>query len=518
MPLQPGRPIFRVMLELSEHPLPRMSPMDPLARGPELLAQLRALKVQVERGAAEMLANWESSIRRPGFRARAENLAHYIVLRRIDLRPLQDELTLLGLSSLGRAEGRVMANLEAVIAALAAITGDPEPSLFPEHDAMRHGSEAIRTNADRALGPCLGQRSVRLMVTLPVEVADDEGLALLLVENGADLVRINCAHDGPKQWQAMIANVRQAAESAGKPIRILMDLGGPKCRTGAVAATKGRKRLQVGDNFLLVRQAFEGCASWPVQVGCTLPSVFEQLRPGAAVWVDEGRLGGVVRAVLPEGAIVDVQNAPPCGFKLKPDKGLNFPDTDLGVPPLTDKDLADLDFVAANTDLVGYSFVQEASDVARLQEELIARVGERRATAVGIVAKIETPRAVRNLPEIIVQGAGRQPFAIMIARGDLGVEIGFARLAEIQEEILWLCEAAHLPVIWATGVLNGLVKDGQPNRGEMTDAAMSARAECVMLNKGPYVVEALRCLDELFARMAEHQQKKSPRLRALKSW
>jgi pyruvate kinase len=507
-----------MMLELSER-LGAVAPVaGPLSRGPALLAELRSLRRQVERGAAEMLANWESRIAQPGFRERALNLAQYIVLRRIDLRPLQDELTLLGLSTLGRVEGRVMANLDAVIAALAAIVDDPEPSPFPDYGAMRRGPEAIRAGADRALGPCLGQRTVRLMVTLPVEVGEDEGLALSLVENGADLVRINCAHDGPKQWQAMIANVRQAAESVGKPVRVLMDLGGPKCRTGAVAATKGHKRLRAGDSFLLMRTESGYQAGWPAQVGCTLPSVFDNLRPGAPVWVDEGRLGGVVRALLPEGAIVDVLSAPPRGLKLKADKGLNFPDTDLGVPPLTEKDLVDLDFVAANADLVGYSFVQEAGDIERLQGELALRAGEGRAATIGIVAKIETPRAVRNLPEIIVQGAGRQPFAIMIARGDLGVEIGFARLAEIQEEILWLCEAAYVPVIWATGVLNGLIKDGQPNRGEMTDAAMSARAECVMLNKGPHVVEALRCLDELFARMAEHQQKKSPRLRALKSW
>ncbi len=167
--------------------------------------------------------------------------------------------------------------------------------------------------------------------------------------------------------------------------------------------------------------------------------------------------------------------------------------------------------------MVGYSFVQSAADIALLQDELAARRGPA-AREIGIVAKIETPRAVRNLPGIIVEAAGRQPFAVMIARGDLGVEIGFTRLAEIQEEMLWLCEAAHVPVIWATEVLSSLVKKGLPTRGEMTDAAMAARAECVMLNKGPHIAEAIACLDSLFARMAEHQTKKTPRLRALKSW
>jgi pyruvate kinase len=125
---------------------------------------------------------------------------------------------------------------------------------------------------------------------------------------------------------------------------------------------------------------------------------------------------------------------------------------------------------------------------------------------------------VRNLPDILVSAAGRQPTAIMIARGDLAIEIGFVRTAEMQEEILWIGEAAQVPVIWATQVLEHLVQKGTPSRGEMTDAAMAARAECVMLNKGPYLFEALDELDVLLERMEQHQYKKMPRLRRLKSW
>ena len=106
----------------------------------------------------------------------------------------------------------------------------------------------------------------------------------------------------------------------------------------------------------------------------------------------------------------------------------------------------------------------------------------------------------------------------MIARGDLSVEIGFARTAEMQEELLWLAEAASVPVIWATQVLEDLVKTGTPSRGEMTDAAMSARAECVMLNKGPYLLEAIDQLHMLLGRMSAHQYKKAPKLRRLESW
>lgn len=135
-----------------------------------------------------------------------------------------------------------------------------------------------------------------------------------------------------------------------------------------------------------------------------------------------------------------------------------------------------------------------------------------------LVAKIETQLAIRNLPELIVQGAGVQPMAVMIARGDLAVEVGARRLSELQEEILWLCEAAHVPVVWATQVLDTFVRKGTRHRAELTDAAMAERAECVMLNKGPYITDAVSLLDDVLAAMEGHQFKKTSRLRALRSW
>jgi pyruvate kinase len=205
------------------------------------------------------------------------------------------------------------------------------------------------------------------------------------------------------------------------------------------------------------------------------------------------------------------------GVRLKSEKGLNFPDTLLDVPALTAKDRADLAFIAAHADGVGYSFVQSAADVALLQEALAAQRPDAWRT-LALILKIETPRGVAALPDIIAQAAGRQPTAVMIARGDLAVEIGFARLAEMQEEIMWIGEAARVPVIWATQVLEHLIRKGTPSRGEMTDAAMAARAECVMLNKGPFLFEALAELDGLLERMTGNQRKKTPQLRRLHSW
>jgi len=119
---------------------------------------------------------------------------------------------------------------------------------------------------------------------------------------------------------------------------------------------------------------------------------------------------------------------------------------------------------------------------------------------------------------ILLATMGRNPIGVMVARGDLAVELGNVRMAEIQEELLWLCEAAHVPLVWATQVLETMAKKGIGSRPELTDAAMGVRAECVMLNKGPFVTLAVNTLDRILSRMQDHQRKKTSRLRALTVW
>jgi pyruvate kinase len=249
----------------------------------------------------------------------------------------------------------------------------------------------------------------------------------------------------------------------------------------------------------------------PARIGITAAAVLERLRPGQPVWIDDGKAGAVVEEIDRGSALLRVTQAPPGGFRLRADKGINLPGAALELGPLSDKDMQDLDFVARNADLVGFSFVETASDMLVLMDEL----QRRGAGSMGIVAKIETERALRNLPEIMLSTIGRHPLAVMIARGDLAVEIGGERLAEVQEEILWLAEAGHVPVIWATQVLETLAKTGAISRPELSDAAMSGRAECVMLNKGPFIMSAVRTLDAILRRMQGHQLKKMPQLRAL---
>lgn len=484
------------------------------ARG--LLQEVRGLRDDVAASGREMFRRWRPKIERVDFAPSALNLGHYLAMRRHDLRPLQRRLMALGLSSLGRAEGRVLASLDAVLVALASLAGEVPPG-GPKAPSARHffrGEGRLAANADALFGPRQSPRPGRIMVTLATEAADDPTLLGRVVEAGADVVRINCAHDDPATWARMIAQARNAGQRSKRNVRILMDLAGPKVRTANVTTPSDRNRLLVGDELLLRRRPAPDVAGFAT--GCTLPQVLGRLKIGNRVSLDDGKLRGRIVREEAGGFVVQIEDGQAKGLKLKAEKGLNFPDVDLGLEPLTEEDRDHLDFVAEHADLVGYSFVQSADHVALLQDELKARRADWRH--LGLIAKIETPQAVRNLPEIIAQGAGRQPMGVMIARGDLAVELGFERVAEMQEEILWICEAASVPVIWATQVLESLVSKGLPSRGEMTDAAMSARAECVMLNKGPHIVAGVEVLDRLLAQMGEHQSKKTPTLRALRSW
>lgn len=478
-----------------------------------------ALISAVDEEGATQAAGWSDTITRPGFAESAVNLARYLALRRRDLRSLQRELMIFGLSSLGRLESRVAPALLAVEATLAALSDLPAETRPSEEDFFA-GERLLDERTRDLFGISRSSRPTALLVTCPTEAAADPEFMLELAKRGVEAVRINCAHDDPDHWDRMIRHARTAEERTGHRMNVLMDLAGPKIRTGAVVGKGGKARVQMGDLLAVVPP--EGFGEVKLKekyfaVECTFPDALTIIRPGDRLLIDDGKIGTLVESVEPWGVLVRVVSAPKKGARLKPEKGINLPDTDIDVPALTEQDLIDLDFVAHHADGIGFSFVQSARDVILLQQAL----AERRPDdwqKLSLILKIETPRGVSNLPDIVVQAAGRQPAAIMIARGDLAVEIGFARVAEMQDEILWIGEAAHVPVIWATQVLEHLVKRGTHSRGEMTDAAMAARAECVMLNKGPYLLEAITVLDALLERMDGHQHKKTPQLRRLLTW
>lgn len=572
------------------------------------------------------------------------NLAHYLWLRRRDLRPLQEQLAQAGLSSLGRCEPHVLANVNAILDVLSrCLDLAPVAAQRLSAPAFGEGHAILKRNGEALFGVNPRGRETRILVTLASDAATNYELVRDLLLGGADCVRINCAHDDAIAWRRMVANVRRAEKETGLTCRILMDLAGPKVRThvapphddiihirakrnargetvlpasvllakigiddlsphfsatnakgafhmaeaffddlrpgdvlslrdlrhkkrtfnvvrrmvdgvwlaqgnqGAyvAAGTKVRRRpsthrqarwsvgfsvaavvrdaaaieVRIGDRVLLLNADFgdepaiPGLESDVVgALACTFPGVVQQLGVGAPVWIDDGKIGGEVERRCPAGVVVRITRAAPNGAKIRDEKGLNFPGASLRLPALGEKDLKDLDFVCRFADMVGLSFVESIHDVDSLRAEL----RRRNAPFLPVVIKIETRAAVQNLPNILLGTIGLHPVGVMIARGDMSVELGSVRTAEIQEEILWLCEAAHVPVIWATQVLETIAKKGIRSRPEFTDAAMGVRAECVMLNKGPYVLDAVHSLSAVLAHMQDHQHKKISRLRALR--
>jgi pyruvate kinase len=599
----------------------------------EQLWFLRKSMLDFEAGLAPRLAHID-----PSYQVSARNLAHYLALRQGDLRPLQEKLAWIGVSSLGRAESNVLANLDKVLGILLRLTEQPWQSHSREEPAgIVSSRNLLKLHTTELLGAQPAGRAVRIMVTLSSETAHDFGLVRQLVVAGMDIARINCAHDTPAQWKAMAAHVRRASKAVGRPVRILMDLGGPKLRTGhitpALSVLKlqprrddlGRvvesarigltpigttvplmgaslqvglpadflSKLEVNDHLdltdargasrslqivrlekdcvlaecmqtayltpgMVLKRRRKGgrsltatLAELPPQavflrlergnilrltregvdqptpklrgkkspqalpcVTCTPPEVFEQVCVGERIWFDDGRIGGVIRRAERDWLEVEITHARDGGEKLTGDKGINFPDSQIELPALTQKDMEDLQTISKVADMVGLSFVQRARDVELLRVHL----SELGASNLGIVLKIETRRSFEHLPELLYSAMVSKAVGVMIARGDLAVECGYERLAEVQEEILWLAEAAHMPVIWATQVLETLAKTGLPSRAEVTDAAMAERAECVMLNKGPYLLDAMRTLEDILRRMQTHQAKKRTLLRALCSW
>ncbi len=570
----------------------------------------------------------------PEHLASGRNLLQYMALRRSDLRSLQERLTALGLSSLGGAEAHVAATLGAVHSVLLRLTHQASevPASDPLDVDFVSGHKRLEDNALKLLGRPPHPREVGIMVTMSTEEAADACRVQALLAQGMDCMRINCAHDEPAIWLQIIQNLRVAEAALGKKCRILMDLPGPKLRTGPLTLSpavlrirpvrnalgrvvvpahvwlaadlhkcpppsltqyalpvpeawlgqlrrgdrirfrdtrgawrilrvvevrsggcwarlrktayvqsgtklrlcKGRGSARVGElaqrecaillhrgDLLALRRdcqpgrpAQKGVSekrSRPACIGCTRPEALSEVRVGEAVWFDDGKVGAVVERVGVEEVVLRVEHVRVQGWKLRSDRGINLPQSILNLSAVDQRDHETLRFIAAHADIVALSFCNTVQDLQALEEQLNCIGGQQPA----VVLKIETRRGFENLPELLLYALRFESCGVMIARGDLAVECGFERLAEVQEEILWVCEAAHVPVIWATQVLETLAKEGFVSRAEVTDAAMSQRAECVMLNKGPLVLEAVRVLDDILQRMQGHQDKKRPMLRKL---
>lgn len=343
----------------------------------------------------------------------------------------------------------------------------------------------------------------------------EPGMVLRLRDTRSHLRRLRVVQ--PIDGGGWIAEAWQTGYAAPGTVVRTKDESGREIEAPVTATprTPGSITLCVGDRMLLTPNGgpADGSLAGLPRVSCTLPEALDYVRAGDRVSFDDGKIAGVADSVLDGSVVVRITHARPGGSKLRADRGINFPDSPLQIAAVTAADREVLRFVAEHADLVGLSFVNRVEDVRDLVAALSALGAAER---VGVLLKIETQRAFENLPALLLEALRTPPVGVMIARGDLAVECGFERMAEVQEEILWMCEAAHVPTIWATQVLETMAKKGLPSRAEITDAAMAERAECAMLNKGPYIVEAVRSLDDILRRMSSHQQKKRSMLRPLR--
>jgi pyruvate kinase len=563
----------------------------------------------------------------PLYQRSARNLVHYLALRQVDIRELQQELAVMGLSSLERAERNVMASIQAVQGALVESPGTADT----DYGALDLHNPIADRNKDAILGSCPEDRHVSIMVTMPTDAATNQAHVEEMLNAGMNVARINCARDDQEIWTGIIRNVRTASEISNKPCRIVMDLAGPKIRTGALQPgprvvhirprrdplgriiaprrirlipenvvwrgtkaavipipdecidyaqvgdvirfrdTRGKKRrlnvvdkddkglivelykgayiatgtklrlerreqgeklkykvgdlptieqpllLRPGDTLILHRDSIPGAPATeddsgqviePAHISCSQPEVFKFVSAGDRVSLNDGKISGVVHELHAQFLQIEITKAKPTGSRLRAGRGINLPDSDIQLPGLTEQDKIDLEFAVRHADAVSLSFVRRPSDIVALQEQL-DQLG---AADIGLIIKVETKKGFKNLPGLMLMAMRRYPVAVMIARGDLAVECGWERLAELQEEVLWICEAAQVPVIWATQVLERKTKKDLASRAEISDAALAQRADCVMLNKGPHIISAIRMLDDILQRMQRHQYKKSARL------
>jgi pyruvate kinase len=432
----------------------------------------------------------------------ATNLVQYADLRSALPVGLQADLVRLGLSSLSRREAHVEPTLRAVRAALIAMNGggwkDDSPAT-----AMDAGVAALERHADDLLGPA-HPKGTRIMVSLPPAMAKEPLLADRLIEAGMDVARINAAHGNPEQWRANAESLRAAAARAGRTIRLCVDLAGPKVRTGL--SSQGPFEIRPGDRLWLhandtvstaAVRAADGSLPGPHRVAVTPRELLGALAPGHRVLIDDGNICGRCVSSSAGGAEVVIERVRSGAWPLKDRKGVNVPDSDVPIPSLTGADLDTLDAVAGLADMVALSFVRGPQDIVDLHRALDARG----LTGMAVVAKVETSQACQDLPAILLALMRRPACGVMLARGDLGVEIGFENLPIAQDEVLALCEAAHMPVIWATQVLESMSERGFPTRGEVTDAADSSRADAVMLGIGPYLLETTAFVHDLLTRI-----------------
>jgi pyruvate kinase len=344
-------------------------------------------------------------------------------------------------------------------------------------------------------------RRTRIVATLG-PATDRPGVLEKLLEIGLDVARINFSHGSADEHRQRIARLRALSDARGRPVAVLADLPGPKLR----ALVPQPLELAVGQQVTLARDP-----QVSADIHLTEPEVLARVQPGQRVLLDDGRLQGKISGVGAERVTVTITD----GGTLSPKKGINLPETELDIPALTRRDHEAVRVACeAGADWLALSFVRDASAAEELRRSVGACTSALRPDArqLPILAKIERPEAVRKAAEIIDAFDG-----IMVARGDLGVEIALEKVPHVQKQLIRMARAAAKPVITATDMLDSMRHNPRPTRAEVSDVANAVYdgTDAVMLSGetaiGDHPIEAITCMHNTLCEAEAHQTEDAPR-------
>ena len=322
-----------------------------------------------------------------------------------------------------------------------------------------------------------------------------------LIQEGVDVFRLNFSHARHEQSAQLIQQIRRLAQETGRNVAVLQDLQGPRIRTGQVETPSGAVELVAGHNLNLTTRPV--IATGPEEIGIDYPDLPLDVTPGDTLLLNDGLLELKVISTT----IEDVQCSVITGGPLSSHKGINLPGVTLRVPTITEKDEADLKFgVEHGVDYIALSFVRQGRDIENLKHLISKYGGDRPEIELPrVIAKIEKHEAVKNFDEILAASDG-----IMVARGDLGVEMPAEQIPVLQKMIIARCNQAGKPVITATQMLDSMIRNPRPTRAEATDVANAILdgTDAIMLSGesagGLYPVEAVRVMGRI-AHTTEHE-------------
>ncbi len=330
----------------------------------------------------------------------------------------------------------------------------------------RNVEKYLYEGMDKEAGFHHAQKRTKIVATVG-PACDTYDKLLELVKAGANVFRLNFSHGSHEDKKKIIDNIRLIIKNEPYNIAILGDLQGPKLRVGEIE--DGKVMLQTGDDFIFTTEKIIGNKN---KAYVSYPNLTKDVKPGERIFLDDGKMEvKVVRILNDKELLVNVM----LGGILLPKKGVNLPDSELTMPSLTEKDIIDLDFIIEEKlDWVALSFVRKVEDIIDLKKRI-----ENKKVKTKVIAKIEMPEALKNLRDIILESDG-----IMVARGDLGVEIPVEQVPVIQKDIIRKCMHRAKPVIVATQMMESMIDRTKPNRSEVSDVANAVLegADAVMLS------------------------------------